>query len=121
MFSVLIKLGWFFKQHWKRYTIALVLLGFANIFEVIPPMILGSAIDNIFLGSLTFKTLLMYVAILGGGAILNYWITYVWQYQLFGGAFIVEKMLRSRFMNHLLKMTPTFFEKNRTGDLMARG
>ncbi|MBW8348872.1 ABC transporter ATP-binding protein/permease [Bacillus sp. IITD106] len=121
MFSVLKKLGWFFKQHWKRYTIALVLLGFANIFEVIPPMILGSAIDNIFLGSLTFKTLLMYVAILGGGAILNYWITYVWQYQLFGGAFIVEKMLRSRFMNHLLKMTPTFFEKNRTGDLMARG
>ncbi|MBS4196959.1 ABC transporter ATP-binding protein [Lederbergia citri] len=121
MFSVLKKLGWFFKQHWKRYTIALVLLGFANIFEVIPPMILGSAIDNIFLGTLTFNTLLMYVAILGGGAIVNYWITYVWQYQLFGGAFIVEKMLRSRFMNHLLKMTPTFFEKNRTGDLMARG
>jgi len=121
MFSVLTKLGWFFKQHWKRYTIALVLLGFANVFEVIPPMVLGSAIDNIFLGSLTFKTLWMYVAILGGGAILNYGITYVWQYQLFGGAFIVEKMLRSRFMNHLLKMTPTFFEKNRTGDLMARG
>ncbi|MBS4178911.1 ABC transporter ATP-binding protein [Lederbergia citrea] len=120
MFDVLIKLSWFFKQHWKRYAIALVLLGFANVFEVIPPFILGKAIDHIFLGSLTINTLLIYIGILAGGTMLNYGITYVWQHQLFGGAFIVEKMLRSRFMNHLLKMTPTFFEKNRTGDLMAR-
>ena len=121
MFSVLKKLGWFFKQHWKRYAIAFVLLAFANLFEVIPPFILGSAIDHIFIGSLTAKTLFIYMGILAGGTILNYGITYVWMYQLFGGAFIVEKLLRSRFMNHLLKMTPTFFEKNRTGDLMARG
>jgi len=121
MFSVLTKLSWFFKEHWKRYAIALVLLGFANIFEVIPPFILGAAIDHIFIGSLTFNTLFMYIGILAGGTILNYGITFVWQYQLFGGAFIVEKTLRSKLMNHLLKMTPTFFEKNRTGDLMARG
>lgn len=121
MFSVLKKLGWFFKQHWKRYTIALVLLGFANIFEVIPPFILGSAIDRIFMGTLTVETLFIFIGILAGGTLLNYGITYVWQYQLFGGAFVVEKMLRSKLMNHLLKMTPTFFEKNRTGDLMARG
>ncbi|HEY4552678.1 MAG TPA: ABC transporter ATP-binding protein [Bacillaceae bacterium] len=121
MFSVLKKLGWFFKQHWKRYTSALVLLGIANIFEVIPPFILGSAIDHMFLGTLTARDLWLYIGILAGGTILNYGITYVWQYQLFGGAFVVEKMLRSKFMNHLLRMTPTFFEKNRTGDLMARG
>ena len=29
------------------------------------------------------------------------------------------KTMRSKFMGHLLKMTPTFI-KNRTGDLMAR-
>lgn len=121
MFTVLQKLNWFFKKHWKRYIIALVLLGIANILEVIPPFILGSAIDHIFLGSLTMQTLLLYIGILLGGAIINYGITFVWQYQLFGGAFIVEKTLRSRLFRHLLKMTPTFFEKNRTGDLMARG
>lgn len=40
--------------------------------------------------------------------------------QLFGGAFVLEKTMRSKFMGHLLKMTPTFYQKNRTGDLMAR-
>lgn len=33
---------------------------------------------------------------------------------------LVERLLRSRFMNHLMTMTPSFFERNRTGDLMAR-
>ncbi|MEK3889291.1 ABC transporter ATP-binding protein [Bacillus sp. FSL K6-3431] len=121
MFSVLAKLGWFFKMHWKRYAIALVLLGFANIFEVIPPFLLGAGIDHIHLGTMTKDTLFLYIGILVGISVFNYVVTYVWQYQLFGGAFIVEKLIRSRLMNHLLKMTPTFFEKNRTGDLMARG
>ncbi len=49
-----------------------------------------------------------------------YLITYFWMYRLFGGSFLVERILRSRFMGHLLRMTPTFYERNRTGDLMAR-
>lgn len=49
-----------------------------------------------------------------------YWITYIWMHKLFGGSNLVERLLRSRFMNHLMTMTPSFFERNRTGDLMAR-
>ena len=41
-------------------------------------------------------------------------------HKLFGGSNLVERLLRSRFMNHLMTMTPSFFERNRTGDLMAR-
>ena len=41
-------------------------------------------------------------------------------YQLFGGAYLVERKLRSRLMGHFFKMSPAFFERNRTGDLMAR-
>jgi ATP-binding cassette subfamily B multidrug efflux pump len=37
LFSVLWKLDWFFKQHWKRYTIAILLLMFGGFLEVIPP------------------------------------------------------------------------------------
>src|SRR5690606_2428368 len=47
-------------------------------------------------------------------------INFVWQYQLFGGAYVIERQLRSSLMGQFLKMTPTFYEKNRTGDLMAR-
>ncbi len=120
MLSIFKKLSWFFKENWKRYTLAIFLLVIVGILDVIPPKLVGNAIDDIHLGSLTWNGLEKYLWLLAGIMVVSYGMTYVWMYQLFGGAFLVERKLRSNFMGHLLKMTPTFFEKNRTGDLMAR-
>jgi ATP-binding cassette, subfamily B, multidrug efflux pump len=120
VFSVLWKLQAFFKQHWKRYTIAIVLLVVVGMLEMIPPRIIGIAIDDMYVNGLDKSQLLKYLALLLGLAGVIYSINYIWMYQLFGGAFLLERSLRSRFMKHLLSMTPTFYEKNRTGDLMAR-
>lgn len=120
MLSVLWKLKWFFKENSKRYIVAILLLIIVGILDVIPPKLVGMAIDHIHLGSMTVEKLIQYISFFVALTVVSYGITYFWMYQLFGGAFLVERKLRSRFMGHLLKMTPTFFEKNRTGDLMAR-
>ncbi|MGY3718374.1 ABC transporter transmembrane domain-containing protein, partial [Sutcliffiella cohnii] len=120
MLSVLTKLSWFFKQYWKRYTIAICLLIVVGILEVIPPRMIGHAIDEIHVGTLTSEKLIQYVGFLFLLALVIYGITYMWSYKLFGGSFLVERLLRRSLMGHLLKMTPTFYEKNKTGDLMAR-
>lgn len=120
MFSVLWKLRWFFKENWLRYTIAVGLLFIANILEIIPPWLIGVAIDSIAQEQLSVQLLWQYVGVLAISMVLAYLINFVWQYQLFGGAYVIERQLRSSLMGHFLKMTPTFFEKNRTGDLMAR-
>ncbi|ANU11650.1 ABC transporter-like protein [Planococcus antarcticus DSM 14505] len=120
MFDVLWKLKWFFKENWLRYTTAITLLFIANILEIIPPWLIGIAIDSIAQGELTAELMWQYIAVLGISMVLAYLINFVWQYQLFGGAYVIERQLRSSLMGHFLKMTPTFYEKNRTGDLMAR-
>lgn len=120
MFSVLWKLKWFFKENWLRYSIAVGLLMVANVLEIIPPWLIGVAIDSIAQGELTSVLLWQYIGALAVSMVLAYLINFVWQYQLFGGAYVIERQLRSSLMGHLLKMTPTFYEKNRTGDLMAR-
>lgn len=120
MFDVLIKLGWFFKLSWKRYTLAIVLLIVGSVGEILPPWILGNVIDLITLGEITPSLLRNYVLVFILLIISLYTINIIWQYQLFGGSFKLERMLRKGLMSHFLKMTPTFFEKNRTGDLMAR-
>ncbi|CAM3780400.1 ABC transporter ATP-binding protein [Mesobacillus thioparans] len=120
MLSVLKKLSWFFKENWKRYSVAITLLIFVGVLDVLPPKIVGMAIDSIQLGSINKSVILKYIGALALITVVSYFITYIWMYQLFGGAFLIERKLRSRFMKHMLKMTPTFFEKNRTGDLMAR-
>ena len=120
MFAVLKKLSWFFKENWQRYVIAITLLILVGILDVIPPKLIGLAIDDIHEGSISNKKIIQYLGILLAIMVSSYAITYIWMYRLFGGAFLVERKLRSRFIAHLLKMTPIFYEKNRTGDLMAR-
>lgn len=120
MFSVLKKLSWFFKMYWKRYTVAIILLILTGFIDVIPPWLIGYTIDGIhqdLLGQAEFnRVLYSWIAL----TVVGYIITYLWHYKLFGGAFVLEKLLRSRLMGHFLRMTPTFYERNRTGDLMAR-
>ncbi|WP_391203780.1 ABC transporter ATP-binding protein [Psychrobacillus sp. L4] len=120
MFSVLFKLQWFFKDHWKRYTVAVSLLIVASAFEVLPPWIVGGAIDTITMGKMTSESLMQYVMYFVGIIIVGYGLNFVWQYQLFGGSITIERILRSKLNRKFLSMTPTFYEKNRTGDLMAR-
>lgn len=121
MFKVFKQLSWFFKEEWRRYTIALIFLAIVGVIDVMPPRLVGLAIDDIHQGVLTNELILKYILGLVGIAITSYSLTYIWVNKLFGGAYLVERKLRSRFMNHLLKMTPVFYEKHRTGDLMARG
>ncbi|MEK5216841.1 MULTISPECIES: ABC transporter ATP-binding protein [Psychrobacillus] len=120
MFSVLFKLKWFFKDHWKRYTVAVSLLIIASALEVLPPWLVGEAIDSITMGEMTRESLMQYVFYFIGIIIVGYILNFVWQYQLFGGSITIERILRSKLNLKFLNMTPTFYEKNRTGDLMAR-
>ncbi|WP_107924409.1 ABC transporter ATP-binding protein [Lysinibacillus parviboronicapiens] len=120
MFDVLSKLSWFFKQYWKQYTVAIVLLMVASGLEVIPPYLLGSIIDILTAGEMTTAILTKYILIFIGIIVGGYVLNFVWQFRLFEGAINLEKILRRNLMQHFLRMTPTFYEKNRTGDLMAR-
>ncbi|AHD07688.1 putative multidrug resistance ABC transporter ATP-binding/permease protein YheI [Paenibacillus larvae subsp. larvae DSM 25430] len=120
LLSILYKLRWFFRQHWKRYTIAVVLLILVGVGDIIPPQIVGRVVDGIQQGTITYGRLAELLLFTLGLTFIIYGITYVWMYQLFGGAYWVERILRSRLMKHFMRMTPTFYERNRTGDLMAR-
>lgn len=120
MFDVLGKLSWFYSKYWKQYTIAIVLLMIATVLEVIPPYLLGSIIDVLTAGEMTKAILGQYILIFIGIIVIGYVLNFFWQYRLFEGAINLQKMMRRKLMLHFLKMTPTFYEKNRTGDLMAR-
>ncbi|WP_077324941.1 ABC transporter ATP-binding protein [Virgibacillus siamensis] len=120
MFQVFKKLDWFFKHYWKRYTFAIIALIISSAIGLIPPKLVGYAIDKIQFETLTMKLLVMLVVGYLMLTIVHYAISFLWDYTLFGGAVILERWTRSKLMAHFLKMTPTFFGKYRTGDLMAR-
>lgn len=120
MFQVFKKLDWFFKHYWKRYTFAIISLVIASAIGLVPPKLVGFAIDQIQFETLTMQVL---TALIVGYLILllvHYAISFLWDYTLFGGAVILERWMRSKLMTHFMRMTPSFYNKHRTGDLMAR-
>ncbi|MCP3032420.1 ABC transporter ATP-binding protein/permease [Halobacillus sp. A1] len=120
MFSVLFKLGWFFKEYWKKYTFAISALIVVSAIDLIPPKLVGMAIDEMQFNSLTWDRLTEILVIYGSIIIVSYTLSYLWDYTLFSGAATLERRMRSNLMDHFLKMTPRFFQNNKTGDLMAR-
>lgn len=120
MFAVLKNLGWFFRLEKKRYLIGLFFLILCGALELIPPLLLGNAIDDIVQSTISWSSLSRYLLLILGTVGIIYLLTYIWMHRIFGGANLVERLLRTRYMNHLLRMLPPFFEKNRTGDLMAK-
>jgi ATP-binding cassette subfamily B multidrug efflux pump len=120
MFIVLKKLAWFFRMHWVRYSVAIVLLAIVGVIDILPAKLVEYTIDGIRAGTLTggkWTEVVLYWAAI---TVASYGVTLVWLYQLFGGSFVLERIMRSQLMRQFLKMTPTFYERNRTGDLMAR-
>ena len=113
------QLSWFLKEHKSSYLVAVVLLIITGFIDLTPPWLIGKVIDGLRSGSMDRTTLLQYVIGLTAISIISFLLTYQWLAKLFGTAFLLERTLRSRFFTHLLKLTPTFYQKNRTGDLMA--
>ncbi|SEN71515.1 ATP-binding cassette, subfamily B [Amphibacillus marinus] len=120
MFSVFKKLSWFFKEQWLRYTIAITALIIVSFIDLIPPRLVGMTIDLIQFNELTYEKLMEIILIFAGIIVLSYCVMFIWDYNLFGGAILLERKMRSKMMRHFLIMSPRFYSKNRTGDLMAR-
>lgn len=113
------KLSWFFKEEKKNYTIGVGALILVAIIQLLPPRIIGIIIDNIAEGTLTKDVLIMWISVLVISALVVYVLRYVWRTHIWGGAARLEKSMRKRLFHHLTKMDQVFYQKYRTGDLMA--
>lgn len=96
MFAIFKKLGWYFKLEKKRYIIAITLLALSGFIEIIPPMMVGWFIDDLKIGALSWESITITLLQLTGITVVAYLLNYVWINKLFGGSFVVERMLRSR-------------------------
>ncbi len=117
--SVFARLGWFFKEQWQRYLVAISLLMMVALLTVIPPKVVGWVVDGIAKGSLDSATLTGYLAGLFGLGLLIYLLRYVWRVMLFGASYRLAYVLRNRLFGHFTRMSPDFYQRHRTGDLMA--
>lgn len=117
--NIIRRIGWFLKLEKKRYIVGILALSLVSVFNLIPPRVIGNVVDNISSGELTNKYLLINVIYLVSAALIMYGLRYVWRLYIFGTAYNLGRLLRFRLFQHFTKMSPSFYQKYRTGDLMA--
>ena len=113
------RLSWFFKHQWKQYLVGVIALVLVAICNVIPPRIIGNVVDAVSKKDMTSHFLITNMVVLFVVAIVQYLLRFLWQKMIYGSSYVLERDLRSRLFRHFMRMDTTFYQKWRTGDLMA--
>lgn len=117
--KVFFDLAWFFKQERRSYITGILLLLAVAILELIPPKVLGIVVDEIGNDAITAQSLMKWCIILAAVGLAMYSLRYVWRIMIFGSSLKLARQLRTRLYEHFTKMSPSFYQQYRTGDLMA--
>jgi ATP-binding cassette, subfamily B, multidrug efflux pump len=116
---VFLDLMWFFKTEKKAYITGISMLSIVALMQLVPPRVIGVIVDAIETRTLTASGLLMWVVLLAGVGLGMYILRYYWRILIFGSAVKLSRLLRNRLYSHFTNMSPSFYQKRRTGDLMA--
>ncbi|MFT4416845.1 ABC transporter transmembrane domain-containing protein [Fredinandcohnia humi] len=117
--KVFLDLMWFFKQEKKSYLTGIFLLLIVALLELVPPKVIGMIVDFIDQGTLTIDVLIKWLGILLLTACTVYVVRFFWRIMIFGSSVKLARLLRNRLFEHFTKMSQSFFQKRRIGDLMA--
>lgn len=117
--KVFLDLGWFFKQRKKQYLIGILMLLFVAFLQLLPPKIIGYVVDEISQKTLTTEFLVKWLVVLALASIGMYVLRYYWRIMIFGSSIYLARQLRENLFRHFTKMSPSFYQKKRVGDLMA--
>ncbi|MGY0616017.1 ABC transporter transmembrane domain-containing protein [Vibrio sp. FJH11] len=115
------QLRWYFKQKWKHYVGSILLLAMISVLQLIPPKAVGVIVDGVVDNTLETSTLIMWLLGLTSIFVIIYVCRILWRIWLFGASWELGTILRNKLYRHLSTQPPRFFERYKTGDLMARG
>jgi ATP-binding cassette, subfamily B, multidrug efflux pump len=112
------------KEYFARYrwglAVGLVSLLAVDFLQLLIPLVIRKAIDELAAGSATSDSLLKLGGIILAIALVMAILRYVWRHLLFGISRKIEEGIRNRLYSHLQTLSLSFYHKTRTGDLMAR-
>ena len=115
----------YFKKHWLRYAFGVVFVILATIFNAILPQLLGKTIDLVKAArdpaqSATLRDVRNICLLMCACAVGAFLTRNIWRYLIMGFTRSIELHLRHALFSHLQVLSPEFYVKNNTGDIITR-
>ncbi len=112
-------LGNFILRHWRDYAAAGLMLLAISVLTVLVPRRVGAVVDGLVAHQLSGTALLIELGWLIAMGIAIYFLRVGWRLYLFAAAYQFGVALRTRLYSRLVLQGPDFYQRQRTGDLMA--
>jgi len=109
----------YFKESRFKIAIGLLSLIVVDGLQLLVPLIIKWAVDDLTALRVPAGRMALYAAGVVGIAVLIGGFRYVWRLCLLGASRRVEEGLRNRLFMHLQTLSAAYFDRARTGDLMA--
>jgi ATP-binding cassette subfamily B multidrug efflux pump len=113
-------IGGFVLRHWRAYVLSASMLVGVAVLTVWVPREVGRIVDGLIGGQLRGTDLWRELVTLVSMGVAIYLLRVGWRLQLFAAAYRLGVELRTRLYARLATQGPPFFQRSRTGDLMAR-
>ncbi len=107
------------KKSIPRILLGFVVLLIVDIIQLIIPILTKNAIDRIQTQTILKSGLIVIAAQILGLTVGIMIMRFFWRILIIGNSFIIEKLIRHQFYEHLMKLSQNFFNRHKIGDLMA--
>ncbi len=112
-------IGGFVRRHWQSYASSAAMLIGVAICTVLIPRKVGAMVDALAANRLGQHDLLLGIAELAALGVAIYVLRVCWRIRLYSAAYNLGVELRTRLYARLAAQGPAFYQRQRTGDLMA--
>ncbi|MEG6612465.1 ABC transporter ATP-binding protein [Pseudoclostridium thermosuccinogenes] len=109
----------FLKKHKISYIIGIVFMLLTSYIQSLFPNVLGKTIDVLSMDGFETGVVMKYIALILLIALGTFITTYLWRNMVIVNARKLECHLREMLYNHFQKLSPEFYNKHATGDLIA--
>ncbi len=110
----------YFRKYASRYILGFLCLIVVDGAQLIIPQFIRRAIDLVSEGSFQLRDILsISLAMVGIAACISLG-RFLWRFFIHGSSRRIEVEMRDRLFDHLLQLSGTFYQANKTGDIMAK-
>ncbi len=110
----------YFIQNRLRLALGLASLLLVDFLQLLIPLVIKKAVDLIAEDGVSAHSLLQQAGLILLIALSIVFLRYVWRLLIFGHSRRVEEDLRNRLYGHLQTLSQSFYQRMKTGDIMAR-
>ena len=114
--SILIE---FFKKHKLSYAIGFTFMFLTSYIQTLFPRVLGNTIDILKANNFSFHSVEKNIAYILLISAATFTTTFIWRNCIIANSRDLECYLRERLYDHFQKLSPEFYNRRKTGDLLA--